>query len=308
MTEQSRAATTDESWLTDRERGTLWLIKFTVRLATLFGRWPMKPIVALIALWYFAFDRRARAASRGWLTRALTREPGPLDVYRHIHCFAQATLDRVFFVSGRTRPFEVTRTGNHHLIELAAEGRGAVLLGAHLGSFEAMRAGGQTESFPIRIVGHFENARMINALLEGLDPDASARVIHAGREPIDFALTVRQCVDAGEMVAILGDRVGLNERAVTVPFFGEPARFPTGPFLLASTLRCPVLLVFGLYEAPNRYALHCEPLSDRIILPRGDRESALRHVVGEYAARLEEYARRAPYNWFNFYDFWHANE
>jgi predicted LPLAT superfamily acyltransferase len=140
--------------------------------------------------------------------------------------------------------------------------------------------------------------------LSKLNKDAAARVVHVGQDPVGFAMTVSERVENGELVAILADRVGLNDKQIEVPFLGETARFPTGPFLLASLLKCPVYLVFGLYYEPNRYELFCEPFAERIELPRPQRQAALQAVVQRYAARLEHYARLAPDNWFNFFDFW----
>ena len=91
-----------------------------------------------------------------------------------------------------------------------------------------------------------------------------------------------------------------------MPFLGAPASFPTGPYLLAAALGCPVYLGFGLYHEPNRYALYCEPFAERVVLPRATRAEAVRDHVARYAARLEHFCRLAPYNWFNFYDFWSA--
>jgi predicted LPLAT superfamily acyltransferase len=108
------------------------------------------------------------------------------------------------------------------------------------------------------------------------------------------------------MVALLADRVGLNDKHVVVDFLGKPARFPTGPFLLAALLKRPVYLVFGLYFEPNRYELFCEPFAEELTLPRKDRAGALKDVVQRYATRLEHYARLAPDNWFNFYDVWQS--
>jgi predicted LPLAT superfamily acyltransferase len=96
----------------------------------------------------------------------------------------------------------------------------------------------------------------------------------------------------------------LNDKSVSVEFFGASARFATGPFLLAAILKCPIYLVFGLYREPNRYELFCEPFSDRLVLPRGAREEVLGREVARYARRLEDYCRKAPDNWFNFFDFW----
>jgi predicted LPLAT superfamily acyltransferase len=292
------------TWLSQRERGAIAGMRFVLWLATAFGRAPARQFMRLIALWYFLFDRSARAASRVWLTRVYARPARLLEIYRHILRFARVTLDRVFLLLGHSSGFVVNRTGHQYLEGLARARRGAVLMGAHLGSFEAMRAGAANEHLPLNIVGHFENARMVNALLERLDPAKAARVLHVGQDPVGFAMRVSERLEQGEMVAILADRVGLNDKQVVVDFLGAPAAFPTGPFLLASALKCPVYLVFGLYFEPNRYELFCEPFAERIELPRGARQAALAAVVQRYAERLEHYARLAPDNWFNFHDVW----
>ncbi len=292
------------TWLGTAERGTLLGIRIVFFMATVFGRMPTRLLVRGIALWYALFDKPSRKASRAWFTLINGEPPTFGMVYGHILRFAQTALDRIFLLRGKTSVFEVTRTGHHHLVAAKKSGKGAVLLGAHLGSFEAMRARANKDDVPVNILGHFENARMANALFEQLNPDAAAKVIHIGAKSVDFIFKVQQRVEAGEFVAILGDRTGLNEKTVTAEFFGRPARFPVGPFLLASILKCPVLLTFGLYREPNRYDLHCEPFCDRLKLPRKNRQDHLREHIQRFAHKLEEYCRKAPDNWFNFYDFW----
>ncbi len=292
------------TWLDQRERGAVLGIRFVFWLATLFGRWPARQFVRVLAIFYAVFDRNAKRASRTWLERVHGRSVTWFEVYHHISMFAQVALDRIFLLEGKTEVFEVTRTGNEHLIGLAREQRGAILLGAHLGSFEAMRVSADEESFPVSIVGHFENARMVNALLAEVDPEMADSVIHVGDDPIGFALKIRDRLAQGHMIAVLGDRVGLNEKTVTVDFFGRSARFPAAPFILAAALRAPVYLVFGLYYEPNRYELFCEPFAERIELPRAERGEALQRMVQQYAIAVERFCRKAPDNWFNFYDFW----
>ena len=292
------------TWLNKRERGTVLGIRAAFWFATALGRTVAKPLVALVAMWYRLFDRRAVRSSREWLTRVHGKQPGFWAIYHHLRTFAQVTLDKVFLATGRTRSLCFTRTGHELLAQQAASGRGAVLLGAHLGSYEAMRAGGANDTLAIQILGYFQNAKMINSLLAELNPKQAAQVIHVGEDHIGVMARVQECLDRGEFVATLGDRTGLEQRSVEATFFGEKAWFAGGPLLLASILRCPVFLVFGLYKAPNRYELHCERFADRIELPRKDREGALRLWVQRYAERLEHHARQAPDNWFNFFDFW----
>jgi predicted LPLAT superfamily acyltransferase len=291
------------TWLEQRERGTQLAIRGTCRLALLTGRRFMRPGVACIALWYRVFDRNAVRASREWLGRVHGRPARFWDVYRHLRAFVQVTLDRVYLLTGRTAGLDFTRTGNELLQRQLTTGRGAVLLGAHLGSFEAMRASGSLEGIPINILGYFRNAQRMNALLSALAPGQAARVIHLG-DPVGATVRAKACVDAGEFIAVMGDRVGLNERVVPARFHGEEALFPAGPFLLAALIGCPVYLVLGIYREPGGYELHCEPFSERLVLPRKDRERLLAAEVQRYAERLEDFSRSAPDNWFNFYDFW----
>lgn len=305
MTEAAETAGSEEAtWLSQGELGTVFALRVASFWATFFGRRLSRPIVHLITAYYLVADRSTREVSRDWLRRATGQVPRFRDIYQHLLTYVQVTLDRLYFARGRVESFEVRRTGNEILAEQVRSGQGAVLLGAHLGSFEAMRASGQDEQLPVSIVGHWENARMINALLTSLDPEFPAQVFHTGGDPVGLALTLRDKIQNGGMLAMMADRVGLNDKWIEVDFFGERARFATGPFLLASVLKCPVYTVFGLYTEPNRYELFCEPFAERIVLPRGNREAGLEKAVKQYAERLESYSRRAPNNWFNFFDFW----
>ncbi len=264
----------------------------------------MRVLVVIIALWYRLFDRTASRASREWLERVHGRPASFREVYQHLRTFAQVTLDRIFLLSDQTDAFVFQRNGSHHLQNQLATGRGAVLLGAHLGSYEAMRASGAEENVPINILGYFKNAKRINAVLDGLNPGQAARVIHLGDDPVSAMVAAKAGIERGELVAILGDRVGLNDKIVRAEFMGSEASFPTGPFLLASLLHCPVYMVFGLYHEPNRYDLYCEPFAESLDLPRKSRQEALQGITQRYAHRLEHFCRLAPNNWFNYFDFW----
>jgi predicted LPLAT superfamily acyltransferase len=124
-------------------------------------------------------------------------------------------------------------------------------------------------------------------------------------DAVSTALRIKTAIADGQLVGMLGDRRAADPaRNVTVDFLGAPAKLPIGPYLVAHALRCPVYQVFGLLTGPARYDLHCEPFADRIDLPRGTREDALRKYAQRYADKLAEYTHITPFNWFNFYDFW----
>jgi predicted LPLAT superfamily acyltransferase len=127
-------------------------------------------------------------------------------------------------------------------------------------------------------------------------------------------LQVKECLERGEVVGILADRVYANEATQSLPFLGSPARFSLSPFRLARITGAPVLSVFGLRRRDRHYDIVFEALADRVDDP-GSKTAptassdepntvSLERCLTAYVESLELQARRYPYNWFNFYDYW----
>lgn len=289
------------AWLRTEEVGALWGIRLVAFLCTAFGRSTATAVLYPVCFYFTLFAHRARRSSRQYLQRMGMRH-GFWQVYRHVFTFAQCLVDRVFFLRGKFDPFVFESHGPDRE-RMLTSGQGAIVLGAHLGSFEALRARSYERRIPLNVVGNFHNARMLNAVLDGLGPNSGTRFIDAGGNPVSVALKAKECVDAGELVAILADRAG-GQRSAAAGFLGAPALFPTGAFTLAAILKCPVYLAFGLYTEPNRYDMYAELFAEELVLPRGRREEATARYLQRFADRLEAYCRLAPYNWFNFFPFW----
>lgn len=302
MTSGALEKTETRGWLRVAEKGSIVGIKFFVITVGLFGRTAARLCLLVVIFYYTLFHGSMRRASKKYLAK-LGRPHGFFDVFWHAYAFGQCIVDRLFFVRGKTNVFEVDRTGHENLRRLHDEKRGAILLGAHLGSFAAMRSFAEDKKFRINVLVNNANAKRINDVLVSLNPNTQVRMLEVSAG-LDFIFKVRECIEAGEMVAILGDRVAPGQRAVAVPFLGEDALFPTGVYQLAATLGCPIYFTLGLYKGKNRYSLCCEPFAEKVKLPRKGKEEALREYARMYAERLEHYCKEAPENWFNFYDFW----
>ncbi|KZC15269.1 acyltransferase [Rhodanobacter sp. FW510-R12] len=283
-------------------RFALWLIR-TIALhgGRRLGRFCLYPIT----LYFFLRRGPERRASRQYLQRVFGRPPTVWQVLRHIHCFAATTLDRIFLLAHGERPFQIETEGLALLDERIAQGRGVLLFGSHQGSFEALRAiSARRPEMSLRVVLDKQKTPAMTELLEALAPQVGASVIDAAQDGTTIVLAMAEACQGGALVAMLADRGRGHEVLRRTGFLGSPAPFPVSPWLLAHALQVPVVLCFGLYLGGNRYRLVFEPFCDRVEVPRQARGPALDALIARYAQRLEHYVQVAPYNWFNFYDFW----
>jgi predicted LPLAT superfamily acyltransferase len=292
------------SWKDVGERGAPILLRLIVWIARRAGRRAARPLLLPIAGYFLLTARQARRASRQFLRRALQRPPTLRDVARHIHTFAAVILDRFVFLLGRADQMAIRthRTaeeeqGTYH------GSRGSLLFVSHLGSFESLRTLAHPR-MPMKVLLDRSQTRMLTSLLEAVNPGFLDGIIDVSQPGPGLALQVKQALDERCRVGIMVDRARPGERTVKVQFFGAPAPFPAGPWLLAAALQARVVLAFSLYRGGNRYDTHHELFTEKLVIPRAQREEELQRCVQQYASRLEHYARMAPYNWFNFYDFW----
>ncbi len=290
------------SWSRERERGSAWLLRVMFLITFGIGWQAGRALLLPITAWFLATSPRGRAASREYLGRVLGREASAWDVARHFYTFACAILDRLFLVTGRTRRFRIAVSGLEHVQAVLASGQGCVLLGAHLGSFEVLRALAASAPVPVRPLMFRRNAGALTWALDRLDPSMREAIIEIG----DAAslLRAREAVERGEIVALLADRAPDGQRRVEAPFLGRPALFPAGPFILAATLGVPTVLFHAVRTGPRCYHVEFEPFADRVVLGRPSREADLRAWATRYAAALEQACLAHPYNWFNFFPFW----
>lgn len=298
-----------QDWLRQRERANAASLQLLARLALLLGRPAGRMLLFPVCLYFLIFSVRARTASRKYLRKVLGCPPTLADLYRHYFTFATVALDRIYLLRSRFKQFEIRVSGEEVLAEAQARGENCFLLGAHLGSFEALHAYGEENGIRVTMMMFEHGSRNMNTLARAINPGLERSVIGMGS--LDSMMKLRDRLESGEWVGMLGDRGLFEASHVQVPFFGEPAAFPTAPFRIAAMFGRPVVLMLAFYRGGNRYDLHFERLVDDSAIGRNGpgqagagRDAAIRGWAARYAERLEHHCRQAPYNWFNFYDFW----
>ena len=290
-------------WIELPERGTPALLRLTGWIALHIGRWIARLLLYPVTLYFVISGRTARAASREYLSRLRGKPARWWHVFRHFYFFAATILDRVYLLKGEFDQFQVCVHQREVLHRQIETGRGCILLGSHLGSFEVLRALGVTQQeFPLKVLMDVEHNEQITMFLDSLNREIAATVIVPDRP--DTLLRVKESLDAGHLIGILGDRPTSDGKTTHCDFLGAPATFPSGPILLAAMMHCPVILFFGIYRGGNRYDIYFEKLADEVILNRERRAEEVQLWVQRYVKRLENFALLAPFNWFNFYPFW----
>ena len=295
--------TVGPAWLAQRERGSRPLIWLIVKITLLLGRDAGRVLLYPICAYFLLFSGRARRASREYLRRALARLPGWRDLFTHYLCFARTILDRVLLLSGQYDQVDCDIEGVEVLRGALAQGRGCLLYGAHFGSFDVLRALGSKESpVAVNVLMHEENAEKLNSVLAALNRELPQQIIPLGRA--ETMLKVAEALSRNEIVGLLADRVVAGDKLLRCSFLDAAASFPEGPFVLASVLKAPVVLFSAVYCGGRRYRIKFEPFGDTQAATFEGRREAVQMQVQRYADWLARSCRSAPYNWFNFYDFW----
>lgn len=293
------SASTKAEWQQRPERGSQFMLRVMLWLSRRLGRRVSRLVLYPIALYFLLFVPAARRASRNYLVRVLGRPARRVEVFRHIHAFASTVHDRVYLLDGRDDLFEFEFVNRHWF----DSPEGAILIGAHMGSFEALRSAGKSQAHRrVSMLMYPENARKINALLALVNPEAANDIIPLGQ--VDSMLTAQERLQEGHLVGMLADRSLPQDTLRQCLFLGSPAPFALGPFRVAALLKKPVYFMAGLYQGGNRYRVYFDRLADFSDTPRAERDAAILAAQDRYVEILESLCREAPYNWFNFYDFW----
>jgi predicted LPLAT superfamily acyltransferase len=305
----------EDRWIRIAESGTSSALRLIGWSHRTFGRGPSVSLLWLAAGYFLVRSRTARRASQRYLERvwaspegrrALGRPPGWGASLRHLHAFAVALYDRLVVWSGALDSLEIRHDGSEKIFGVARAGRGALLLGAHLGSIDMLWFLSRKYQLTVNVIGYLGNAERINAFLESFAPNERVRMIDMDPHSVYAAFEIKACIERGEFVVMLADRVapGKTGRAAETGFLGQPAAFPLGPFLLAGVLECPVLFALCVCTGPARYETVLRPLGEAARVPRSEREKRARELLARYVALLESSCTRLPFQWFNFYDFW----
>jgi predicted LPLAT superfamily acyltransferase len=302
-----------KTWYQIRERGSVRGLRLLLRVFEFLGRTPLLAILMPVVLYLFLRGGEARRSALSFQRRVMRLTDTPerlLSVYwrafRQFWEFGVSIVDKV--VSWRSGlPLErFTWKGRDEVKARLAQGQGVVLMGAHVGNLEVIRALGHSRNVVVNALMFTGNSKTFRVFLEEVNRTSFVRVHDLSGMDANLVFQLQESIARGEIVALLADRLPKYSagRSIPVPFLGQQAQFPEGPWILASMLEAPVYSVFSMRGRDGRYHVEFEEMTERVNLPRDDRSAALANYARRFADKLGSVILRRPDQWFNFYDFW----
>jgi predicted LPLAT superfamily acyltransferase len=308
-------------WSQTPERKGLFGIKFILKFYRIFGRKCTKLIMFPVITYFWLTGKTQRQASRAYLERIKNDyenipyiEKKWLTTFHHFQRFGESLLDKIASWQGDIKLDQLYFPNNQECLDIMSDKRGIILICSHLGDIEVCRALAELSyNIKINALVFTKHAMRFQQVLEEANQASTINLIQIDTLGPDTAILLKEKLDNGEWVAIVGDRTSSNpyhrisdNSICWANFLGAPAPFPKGPFVLSSALGVPVYLIWGL--KPNgRFQVYFEHFADKIQLPRQNRQDELNKIIQDYAKRLEHYCLISPLDWFNFYDFWKFN-
>ncbi len=274
------------------------------------GRPLFKVILAPVIVFYYALDRRARNAARNFLKvihdfDQTMPAANAANGFRMFWQFGLVLIDKFAVWMGRIVRSDVQIQNNDLITHYQEQGQGVVFLLSHLGNFEVSQAlSGSNHAVKLTVLVYTEHAEKFNKVLSQFANSQTVELLTVSNFDMATSIMLSERVSRGEFIAIAGDRVALGGGdSEMVEFFGKPAPFPTGPFMLASILSVPIVML-TCFKVEGRYQIYFDKLSDGKKHKRKERQRHVRSMVQQYAQLLQTYTKQAPLQWFNFFDFW----
>jgi len=287
-----------------KSRGNPLGYRIFVSILKNWGVMPAYALLRVVVLYYFLFSVRSsklifhyfhkKLHYSGWSSLRL--------LYKNYYRLGQSLIDKVVIMSGISNRFTFNFEGEEHLRQMIDMKKGGLLLSAHLGNWEIAGHLLKRLNTRIHVVMYDGEHQQIKKYMESVTGKRNMQVIII-REDLSHIYAISEALKNNELVCIHADRFVEGNKTMTAPFLGAPARFPAGPFVLATTLKVPLSFVFAFKETATHFHLYASEVKT---YQGGSKAQLMETLLADFVQAMEEKARRYPEQWFNYYNFWQA--
>lgn len=297
-------------WWKRQERGGVFFLRLSLFLSQILPEFALKLIVKIVVWFYYIFSKNERE-NIAEFRRNLSEFAGgqtikKTSVFSHFEAFGGAICDKFRVWKGKIKDDELEIIDLERIkSELIGAQKGQILLTAHLGNVEICKAlAARVEGFRMVILTYDENSRKFNEVLREISKNGgSVRMMAVNKLDVAAMLELKNIVESGEHIGIMGDRTPLGgDKAARVKFLGKEASFNYGPYLIAGILGVKISSLW-CQKVGGKFRIELVPLASAVKLGR-DKAAAARQYLQIYVRELENRCKQTPTQWFNFFDFW----
>lgn len=278
---------------------------FYVILAT-FGLSPAYFILRFVAFYYFLFSKpNIHIRNYFMQVHGYSNLKARLAVYKNNFLLGQTILDKVAVMSGIKNAFKVIHVNGDMLNELTAIGKGGILVSAHIGNWEVAGQGLNRLGTAFNVLMYSNEKEEVKEYMDGKMKEKKINIIAINEETKSHIIELHKAFTNNELVVMHGDRYREGAKTLTADFFGRPAKFPAGPFVMAAKFGVPLCIVFAVKTDNHTYQFSTEePIQVKRVRGEAELERVCQELLQKYIVEVEKMVKAHPYQWFNYYDFW----
>ncbi|MBC7902167.1 MAG: lipid A biosynthesis acyltransferase [Gemmatimonadaceae bacterium] len=285
-----------------RSKGTTLGYRIFVSILSRFGVAPGYLLLRFVALYYFLVSYKSSKPIYSYFRSKLGYSvPGALmKLYQNYYRFGQSIIDKVVIMAGMSNKFTYEFDGEENLHKIAQQGKGGLLLSAHLGNWEIAGHLLKRLSAKINIVMYDGEHQQIKQYMEQVTGKRNMNIIVI-KEDLSHIYAISDAFKREEFVCMHADRFLEGNKTMKASLLGHPAKFPAGPFVLAATFRVPVSFVYAFKETNTHFHLYA---STEKIYSNPAKNEMMQEMLNDYVVEMEKKVKQYPEQWFNYYDFW----
>jgi len=285
-----------------KSKGTPLGYRIFVWVLKTFGVLPAYFLLRFVVLYYFFFSYKAsrqiyllyrHKLGYNWFSSMIR-------LYKNYYLLGQSIIDKVVVMSGIKNDFSFDFDGEENLRKIAQLQKGGILLSAHIGNWDVAGHLFKRLDTRINIVLYDGEHEQIKEYLEGVTGKRNVNIIVI-KNDLSHIYAISDAFTKNELVCMHADRFLEGNKTLTADFLGAPARFPMGPFLLASKFKVPVSFVFAVKESKLHYHFFASEIKDYSTISK---DAVMQEMLNDYAAEMEKKVKQYPEQWFNYYNFW----
>jgi predicted LPLAT superfamily acyltransferase len=289
-----------------QSKGRILGFKIFVFILNKFGLSPAYFLLRFVSFYYFLFSKPNVFIREYFkIAHGYSNFKAWYSVYKNNFILGQTIIDKVAVMAGVKNAFKVIHENGHILDEVSKNGKGGILVSAHIGNWEIAGQGLNRLNTAFNILMYSNEKENIKKYMDDVMKEKKIKVIAINEETKSHIIEIHKAFTNNELVVMHGDRYREGVKTITIPFFGKPAKFPLGPFIMAAKFGAPLCIAFAVKINKHTYEFSVkEFISVEKVRGEAQLEKVCNELATKYVSAVEKMVLEYPHQWFNYYDFW----